>query len=102
MLLLVVGGSQAAPRVFASRFYDNFKGNFAFVGNTLLTCPDADPACAGARNTRGATLNDNNFDMRLIDTDSDGATFDSSQADLALASGSTVQFDGLYACSARC
>ena len=74
----------------------NFKGNFVFVGNTLLTCPDADAACAGARDTTGGTLNNNTFDMRLIDTDSDGATFDSSQADLALASGSTVQFAGLY------
>ena len=34
--------------------------------------------------------------MRFVDVDSDGATFDSSSADLALAAGSTIEFAGLY------
>ena len=96
IVLLVVGASQAAPRAFTSRFANNMKGNFVFVGNTLLTCQDAVAACPTARAATGPTLNNNNFDMRLVDVDSDAATFDSSQADLALAAGSTVEFAGLY------
>ena len=34
--------------------------------------------------------------MAYVDADADGATFDSSSADLALAAGSTVEFAGLY------
>jgi uncharacterized repeat protein (TIGR01451 family) len=96
LVLLVASGSQAAPRAFASRFSDNMKGNFVFVGNTILTCQDAVVECPGARDATGGTLNNNDFDMRLVDVDSDGATFDSSQADLTLAAGSTIEFAGLY------
>jgi uncharacterized repeat protein (TIGR01451 family) len=96
LVLLVVGASQAAPRAFSSRFSDNLKGNFVFVGNTILTCQDAVAACPGARDATGGTLNNNDFVMRLVDVDSDAATFDSSQADLSLAAGSTVEFAGLY------
>ena len=96
LVLLVASASPAATRAFASRFTDNLKGNFVFVGNTILTCQDAVAACPGARDATGGTLNNNDFDMRLVDVDSDGATFDSSQADLTLAAGSTIEFAGLY------
>ena len=96
LTLLAVSGSEAALRAFTARFSQNVKGNFVFVGNTVMTCPGAVAACPGARDATGATLNNNSFDMTYVDVDADAATFDSSQADLALAAGSTVEFAGLY------
>lgn len=94
--LLAVGGSEAALRSFSARFSGNLKGNFVFVGNTLMTCPGAVAACPGARDATGGTLNNNSFDMTYVDADADAGTFDSSSGDLSLAASSTIVFAGLY------
>ena len=96
LALLAVGGSEAALRSFSARFSGNLKGNFVFVGNTLMTCPGAVAACPGARDATGGTLNNNSFDMTYVDADADAGTFDSSSGDLSLAAGSTIVFAGLY------
>ena len=38
-----------APRPFTPRFTTNDTGDVTGTGNTLLTCPDTDANCAGAR-----------------------------------------------------
>ncbi len=95
---LSAAGAQGAARPFAVQSTSNIKGNFVFVSNTLMTCPAAASGCTDARNGigSGGALNDNNYVMEYIDTDSDGGTFDSSSATLNLPAGSTVTFAGLY------
>ena len=84
----------AAERPFTARFVGNHAGNLTTAGNTLMTCPVAAPACAGAQ--AGGNVNNNAFTMERVDVDGDATTFTSSRADLALPAGATVLFAGLY------
>ena len=83
-----------ADRAFTPRFSTNANGDVAIVGNTLETCQTAVPDCANARAGLGALLNNNNFSMVRVNTDS--ATLDSSSARLSLPAGARVLFAGLY------
>jgi fimbrial isopeptide formation D2 family protein len=74
----------------------NERGNIALVGNALVTClAKNNNNCAA---TRSGTLGGSNSDLTsaFIDADSDNATNNSSSATLALPSGSTVLWAGLY------
>lgn len=84
----------AAPAPFALRFAANAPGDVAITGNTVMTCPVANAACAPAQ--AGAANQNNSFAMGFVDIDGDPATFNSSTADLQLPSGSTILFAGLY------
>jgi uncharacterized repeat protein (TIGR01451 family) len=83
-----------ADRAFTARFSTNANGDIAIVGNTLETCQTAVPDCANARAGLGALLNNNNFSMVRVNTDS--TALDSSSARLSLPVGARVLFAGLY------
>jgi len=80
---------------FSSRYTTNAKGDIAAIGNTLMTCP-AGATCTAAQAGTGSTLNNNDFAMIHVDVDGNAATFNSSRATLALPSGASVLFAGLY------
>src|SRR5512133_3498908 len=93
-MALLAAPAHAADAPFTPRFATTVRGDVAAVGNTLMTCPIAAANCAAARG--GAAYDDNNFAMEYVDIDGDAATFDSSSATVALPSGSTVVWAGLY------
>ncbi len=92
--------SEPAPRAntFPERFSVNAAGDLVITGNTLMTCPESWPGCASSRAGTGSTtaLNNNNWQMVMVDIDDDPATINSSSADLAIPPGAPVLFAGLY------
>jgi len=87
---------QAAPVVpFAPRFSTNDNGAIALFGNNLMTCPDTNGSCAGARAATN-NVNNNSFVMRMLDVDGEPDTFNSSASQVDLPAGSTVLWAGLY------
>ncbi|MGD9570800.1 MAG: hypothetical protein AB7V62_02795 [Thermoleophilia bacterium] len=94
VLAFGTAAATAAPAPFALRFSANAPGDVAITGNTVMTCPAANAACAPAR--AGAANQNNSFAMGFVDADSDPATFNSSSAALQLPPGSTILFAGLY------
>ena len=94
VLAIGLASPALADRAFTTRFSANANGDVAIVGNTLETCQTAVPDCANARAGLGALLNNNNFSMVRVNTDS--ATLDSSSARLSLPAGARVLFAGLY------
>ena len=90
------GAAQAADRPFAVRHAATLHGgDILAVGNTSLSCPDVDVACAGAR-ARSVAHDNDDFEMAYVDIDGDGTTFDSSSATVAVPAGSTISWAGLY------
>lgn len=102
IIMLVLGfliagpGQASADRPFAPRFSENVQGAITFAANTVMTCPDSDSRCPGARDGTGSTLNNNSFRMVYVDTDGDPSTFNSSSATLTVPPGAQVLFAGLY------
>jgi uncharacterized repeat protein (TIGR01451 family) len=104
----LIGAAQASAAVspapivrpFTVRYAINTNGDIAMASNTLLTCTTGDTetqshvGCAGVQN--GGAGDDNYFNMRYVDVDGDGTTFDSSSATLNIPPGATVLFAGLY------
>jgi uncharacterized repeat protein (TIGR01451 family) len=86
----------AGTRTFAPRFSANVNGNIAIIGNSVLTCPISNAACASARNRTGSAVNNNNYSMVYTDIDNNTSTFSSSSANLSLPAGSQVLWAGLY------
>ena len=92
---------QAGQRNFAPRFSTNVNGQITIAANTIMKCPvdtndtAANNACNGSRSGTNQR-NNNSYDMRWLDFDSDPSTFDSSKADLVLPTGGHVLFAGLY------
>lgn len=88
-------------RDFAVRYSNNVNGQIAIAANTMVQCPLSTPdpvnnaGCAGARAGTNAR-NNNSFDMKWVDVDSDPSTFDSTSANLAIPAGGRVLFAGLY------
>ncbi|MGH8174198.1 MAG: beta strand repeat-containing protein, partial [Rhodanobacteraceae bacterium] len=92
-----------AERNFGVRFDTNDFGDIQIIGNTLMSCPQgtnnpptsclASVPVSGTGAT-GGNLDDNNYNMRLVNTA--GGTTSSSSADLALPAGATVLWAGLY------
>ncbi len=93
-LTLGLSSPALADRAFTPRFSTNANGDIAIVGNTLETCQTSVPDCANARTGLGTVLNNNNFSMVRVNTDS--AALDSSSARLSLPGGARVLFAGLY------
>ncbi len=94
MLTLGLASPALADRAFTPRFSTNANGDIAIVGNTLETCQTGVADCANARAGLGTVLNNNNFSMVRVNTDS--AALDSSSARLSLPAGARVLFAGLY------
>ena len=94
LLAIVLASPALADRAFTPRFSTNANGDIAIVGNTLETCQTSVADCANARAGIGTVLNNNNFSMVRVNTDS--ATLDSSSARLSLPAGARVLFAGLY------
>jgi fimbrial isopeptide formation D2 family protein/uncharacterized repeat protein (TIGR01451 family) len=90
--------SQAALRNFGSRYATTTTGNIIMTGNTLMSCDITVAGCANARagTASGAALNNNNFNMIRIDTDSDPLTNNSSTTQINIPTGSTILWAGLY------
>ena len=88
-------------RDFSVRYSNNVNGQIVIAANTMVQCPLSTPdpvnnaGCAGARAGTNAR-NNNSFDMKWVDVDSDSSTFDSTSADLAIPAGGRVLFAGLY------
>ncbi|HUA69477.1 MAG TPA: DUF11 domain-containing protein [Solirubrobacteraceae bacterium] len=89
-----VASPALADRAFTPRFSTNANGDIAIVGNTLETCQTTVADCANARAGVGSVLNNNNFSMVRVNTDS--TALDSSSARLTLPAGARVLFAGLY------
>jgi len=92
-----------AERNFAARFDTNDYGDILIIGNTLMSCPQGannpPTACLASvpvsgTGATGGNLDDNNYNMRLVNTAA--GTASSSSADLALPTGATVLWAGLY------
>ncbi|WP_341925299.1 hypothetical protein [Nocardioides psychrotolerans] len=109
VILLIIGAfavlptpaATAADRNFAPRFTTNDTGDIDIVGNTVMTCNPSASGCttataAGPTATANAAYNNNAYSMVYVDVDSDATTFNSSRSTLALPSGATVLFAGLY------
>ena len=100
LLLLAVpfaGANQAsAERPFTPRFSENVQGAITFSANTVMTCPDSDSRCPGARAGTGSNLNNNQFNMTYVDVDGDPSTFNSSSATVTIPGDAQVLFAGLY------
>ena len=82
MLVLGLAAPALADRAFTARFSTNANGDIAIVGNTLETCQTSVADCANARAGLGTVLNNNNFSMVRVNTDS--TALDSSSARLSL------------------
>jgi hypothetical protein len=106
--LIALAGSAMAPalasaaeRNFSLRYSNNVNGQITMAANTIMRCPTdtVDPlmnsGCLGAQAGTNAR-NNNSFDMRWLDVDSDASTFTSSSANLIMPAGSRVLFAGLY------
>lgn len=96
--MLLAPAVASADRSFTTRFSANDTGDIAFVGNTLMSCPDS-TLCTQARNgtaTPISNLQNNSYAMTYVDVDSDSSTFNSSTAGMSLPSGSQVLWAGLY------
>src|SRR5262245_60392319 len=99
VVLLAVAPGAAADRLFAPRFSVSTQGDITIAANSLESCLSAAPACGPTRDASGAPSPRNNNDrqtMTWVDVDGDPSTLDSSSADLALPTGATVLFAGLY------
>lgn len=66
------------------------------VGNTLMTCPIVLKGCTDAQNRIGTKLDNNDWNMTWYDADGDPSTYASSAVNLAMPSGATVRWAGLY------
>ena len=94
MLVLGLASPALADRGFTARFSTNANGDIAIIGNTLETCQTSVADCANARAGLGTVLNNNNFSMVRVNTDS--TALDSSSGRLSLPAGARVLFAGLY------
>ena len=92
VVLVVLGVAAPAAaqvvRPFTQRFATNVAGDISLIGNTLLTCPQP-----GANGCDG---NNNNYDMVYVKDTPDPTVLNRSTATLALPTGATVAWAGLY------
>ncbi len=98
-MCLALPAVASADRAFSQRFSANTQGNVAIAANSIESCLDSLVVCADVRNAVGGAVAGNNNNARTltwIDADADPSTFDSSSSDLALPTGATVLFAGLY------
>lgn len=99
LALALLPATASADRPFAPRFAANTQGDITIAANGLLSCVTNEPICPAARNgtaTPISAANNNARVMTYVDVDGDPATFDSSEASLAMPTGARVLFAGLY------
>ena len=100
LLLVFMPALPAQAQVYgnfsAPAFSRAMRGDIAIASNTLMTCPASDSRCAAVQAGNTTSLNNNDFDMIWIDTDTDASTFDSSQATLTIPSGGTIRAAYLF------
>lgn len=85
-------------RAFSERVSFNSPGSFVMIGNVLATCDVnqvTTPSCADVQ-SGAAVGNNGGRNFVFVDVDSDGATTNSSSADLTLPDGASVLYAGLY------
>ncbi len=96
---------RTAPAVvtpFAPRFSINTTGDVLGIANTLETASTVNNPgrtqqdVINAQNGVGPNVNNNNWNMALVDVDNDPTTFDSSQGSLIVPVGATILWAGLY------
>jgi uncharacterized repeat protein (TIGR01451 family) len=96
LALLGVGSARAqVVRSFTPRFSTNGSGDVLMIGNTLMSC-SGNGQCPRGRDGTGSSTNNNDLNMSYVDVDADGATFCSSNSQLAMPAGATVLWAGLY------
>ncbi|MEO1395214.1 MAG: proprotein convertase P-domain-containing protein [Cyanobacteria bacterium J06634_5] len=83
-------------RPFSLRYSAETTGNIEATGNAVLTCDISLAACRSALSAGTAGNNNAGLAMQMIDIDSDGATFNSSSAQLMIPPNANVLFAGLY------
>ncbi|MBT9313988.1 DUF11 domain-containing protein [Leptothoe spongobia TAU-MAC 1115] len=84
------------PRPFSLRYSIETKGDMAAIGNASLICDISNPTCSTALSNGSVGNNVGGLAMQMLDTDSDGSTFNSSSANLTVPAGASVLFAGLY------
>lgn len=94
-LTLAAPANAQVLRTFATRYSSNQKGDVTLIANTLMSC-NTGGQCTNGRNGSGGSVNNNDFVMQYVNTDTDATTFSSSSANLTLPVGATVLFAGLY------
>jgi hypothetical protein len=77
--------SSGGERNFSSQYSTNAHGDIILTGNSILTTSSTPPIG-----------DNNNQNLIYIDIDGNGATFNSSSADINLPANSTILFAGLY------
>ncbi len=93
----LAASSDASARNFEKRFDQTLNGGAFSISNVLITCDQADDArCNDAKNFTGPVYQNGPFRMINVDVDSDGTTFNSSSADLALPVDSQIVHAELY------
>jgi large repetitive protein len=97
VVAVAVPAQASMTRGFGIRYQINDTGDILLRGNSLVTCPPG-AACTNAINRLGSgnAVNNNGYSMQFADIDADPATHSSSSAAVALPSGSSVLFAGLY------
>jgi uncharacterized repeat protein (TIGR01451 family) len=95
-LLLPAAAAAQVIRAFTPRYTTNDNGEITLIGNTMMTCNGNGNQCNQGRNGNGNSVNNNDVTMTYVDADADGTTFSSSSAVLAIPSGATVLWAGLY------
>jgi uncharacterized repeat protein (TIGR01451 family) len=103
-VLLLVAAPALGDRSFTTEFSTNDTGNISITGNTVETCPTVASNCAAAKKASAFSPNsaydNNSFSMQFLNTSpgtlNGASVFDSSSADVALPTGATVLFAGLY------
>uniref|UniRef100_UPI003BF80342 Ig-like domain-containing protein n=1 Tax=Rubrolithibacter danxiaensis TaxID=3390805 RepID=UPI003BF80342 len=86
---------------FKIRYQVEQRGGIVYVSNNILTAKDYNNSSKNAynavrENPPGGNDNNNSYNGKYIDIDTDNATFSSSSADLALPNCSEISFAGLY------
>jgi uncharacterized repeat protein (TIGR01451 family) len=105
LLALGTATTAHAERVFTTRYTTDENGDVQIIGNTLFSCtqaatPSPPATCASSVPVSGtgggsaANLNDNAYTMKPVNTV--GGTTSSSSADLALPTGASILWAGLY------
>ncbi|MDO5495512.1 MAG: hypothetical protein Q4G64_07360, partial [bacterium] len=85
----------ALIRSFSSYFSTQTNGAITITGNTLLTCPSSS-GCTTALSSPTAAQGNNQFQMVLLDADSDPSTRSSSGATVNIPAGAQVLYAGLF------
>ena len=80
----------------AARFALVDRGGISVAGNTLVSCPEANPQCSAARTGEGRLLDNGSFTMEMVNSDLGLGALNSSSASVDLPPGAEVLTAQLY------